>query len=296
MSPLKTRSYATVHPERCPYQILDGLREIRRVYEFLCMWLSPHEASKKDASMSKARNRNNRRLNRAGEIAKLSKEMDDLPEATERLRFIQGEIANLQLRIGHARMSITRNSMALGSTHETILLRVFYDKSFCRYDPSLGILSSNFAACKPVKCIDELKTRAELTETTLRNHCGGSGATSFISLTNNVGSLSRYTKGNWRYRESDPRSSAMVALVSKEKLDYIEIICATLRSLVEDVSVTYWSLTNQDGACYASNEHFMVYSWIPLQCIEEVISLARFERICSHISEAATGDDVPAEG
>jgi hypothetical protein len=293
---VKIRSYATVDPGKSPHQIVNELREIRGVHDFLCMWLSPYRASEKDASMSKARNKNDRRLDCERESAKLSKEMDDLSEATKRLRSIQKEIADLQLRIGHARMSITRNSTALRSTHEAILLRVFYDKSFCRYDPSLGILSSNFAACKPVKCIDDLKTRAELSESTLRNHCGGSGATSFISMTNNVGSLFRYIRGHWKDRDSDPRSSAMVALVSKEKLDYMEIICATSRSLVENVGVTCWSPTNQDGVCYASNEHFMAYGWIPLQCIEEVISLTRFERICSRISEAATGEAGPAEG
>lgn len=125
---------------------------------------------------------------------------------------------------------------------------------------------------------------------------GGGGTTSFISLFNNVESLSRYTKGKWKYRDSDPQSSGMVAFVSKEKLDSMEIFCATSRSLVEDVGATCWSPTNRDGVSYASNEHFMVYGWIPLQCIEEVVSLARFERRCSRISEAATGNDSSAGG
>lgn len=144
--------------------------------------------------------------------------------------------------------------------------------------------------------IDELNSSAESTEITLRNHCSGDGATSFISLTNNVKYLPRYIEGKGQNRDPDTRSSAMVALVNKARLDYVGIFCATLRSLIEDGGAKYWSPNDQDGVSYASHEHFMVYGWVPPQCIEKVIPLAHFERTCLRMSAAATGSDGSAGG
>lgn len=247
------------------------------------MWSSPHKASKEGTGTEEARNKTNGRSRGEDNLIEMSKGMIDLSRATERLHCIWRKIASLQLRIGHARMSITNGSTTLKPTPETVFLRVCYKKSFCRYDPSLGILSSNFAACKPVKCIDELKPCSELTETTLRDHCSGDSATSFILLTNDGYSLSRYINGKWQCRVSDARSSAMVAFVNKEKSDYMRIFCATLRSLVEDVGTKCWSPIDTDGVNYASHEHCMVYGWIPLRCIERIISLVYFEHTWTQI-------------
>lgn len=78
-------------------------------------------------------------------------------------------------------MSITENTTALISASEPTLLRIFYNNFFCGYGPALGILSSNFTVCKPVKNIDKLKARAELTEASPRNHCGGDSTNSITS-------------------------------------------------------------------------------------------------------------------
>lgn len=158
-------------------------------------------------------------------------------------------------------MSITEDTTALISAPEPALLRVFYNNFFCGYDSALGILSSNFTVCKPVKNIDELKARAELREASLRNHCGGDSATSFISLTNNVKYRSRYIEGKWQNRDSDARPSAMVALVNKGSLDYMEIFCATSRSLVEDVGAKYWCPNNPDGVSYSGSSPASIQSF-----------------------------------
>jgi hypothetical protein len=288
-----TCSQLAVCSERGSHETFDSFCKIKEIHDFLCTWLSPYNTSNEHVSTEKARAKANKRSDGEDETASMSEKIADLCRATNQLFVAQEKISRLQLELGYLRLSITENSMTQTSEPEPILLRVFHNKSFCRYDPALGILCSNFAVCKPVRGIGELKTRAELTEATLRNHCGGDSATSFISLTNSIGYLRNYISGQRRSHYSSPRSSAMVAFVNKAKLDYMEIFCATSRSLAEEVGARYWSKYNPDGVSYASKEHFMVYGWIPPQCIEKVVSLADLERTRSWILAAANGNDGP---
>ncbi|TIA68944.1 hypothetical protein D6C76_07988 [Aureobasidium pullulans] len=273
----RVRRVSAVSSEMTSHAIVDKLYEYQEIHDLLCTWLSPYKAANEDASTGRTRERFDEEFSGEDGLILMSKRLVDLSRATKRLQDIQNEISRFQLGIGRLRLSITQNTTVFISATESILLRVFDNKSFCRYDPALGILSSNSKVCKPVRNIDELKARAELTEATLRNHCGGDNSTSFISLTNEVKYLSRYTEGKWKHRDPDVRSSAMVALVNKAKLDYMEVFCATSRSLVEAVGAKYWSRNNPDGVSYASHEHFMVYGWIPPQCIERVIPLDHFK-------------------
>ena len=57
------------------------------------------------------------------------------------------------------------------------LLRAFHDKSYCRYDREIGILSSGYKSSNPGLSFDDLVKTLGLSETSLRNHCGGSNPT-----------------------------------------------------------------------------------------------------------------------
>ena len=187
-------------------------------------------------------------------------------------------------RLRHRPLACTTlDPKILISSHGRILLRAFHADSFCKYDPSLGILSSNYAACKPAKDLRELIDRGEISEAILVNHCGGSTPTSFISLTDDPCFLLKHIERCWPHRGPRAFSTGMVAFINMTKLDYMSVFAETSLNLVDGVGAKRSTWSEPGGVSYATCSHFMVYGWIPIQCIEKLISLADFQRACSRV-------------
>jgi len=95
---------------------------------------------------------------------------------------------------------------------------------------------------------------------------------------------SKHIEQCWPHRG---RETGMVAFVNKTKLDHMNILCETSRHLVDKIGAKRSNPREPHGVHYATNKHWMVHGWIPIQCIDRLISLEDFQHVCSQIPGAS---------
>ncbi|CAF9933299.1 hypothetical protein IMSHALPRED_009133 [Imshaugia aleurites] len=145
-------------------------------------------------------------------------------------------------------------------------LRAFHDRSHCRYGP-LGILSSGYMLSNPRSSFDELKKTQHFSGTSLRNHCGGSEPTPFISIADDAVWLLDFVH-TFRFHPAITR----VAFINVKNLELMGVLHGQFRA---------WAMEAGGADGLDCPPHWLAYGWIPLQCIDAVWSLNDFRQVCS---------------
>ena len=155
------------------------------------------------------------------------------------------------------------------------LMRFWHKSSHTAYSDSLGFQCSGWRTCKPADSFTKLKDDGILTTQQLQNHCKGTVSPShWISLCDDA---------SWMLKYIDKTSSTTdgrVAIVSLPKLDRLNIPWGRSDMLVQQAGGKCYSDKHLDDVQYAWNGHYLVYGWIPAQCVIKTFSIQHFQQLC----------------
>jgi hypothetical protein len=156
-------------------------------------------------------------------------------------------------------------------------LRVWGPESHTKYVKKLGFLCSSWRTCRPVSSLEELKQRGSSTVTSLRSHCENQRSPSdWISLSGDASWMLKNVNRKWP-TDSVSAGNMRVALVSTAKMERLKLLFDRSDLLVLGAG---GSKTGPNRVKFAWPGHYLVYGWIPVQCIVKVFNLAQFRDIC----------------
>ena len=159
-------------------------------------------------------------------------------------------------------------------------LRVWGSKSHTKYDKHLGFLSSSWTTCRPAPNLEELKQRSALSVTSLQSHCENQPRPSdWISLSGEASWMLKHINKKWP-ADSVSTDSMRIALVSTAKMERLNLLFDRSDFLVQSAGGRPYSATSPNGVKFAWHGHYLVYGWIPVQCIVKIFTLAQFRDIC----------------
>lgn len=156
------------------------------------------------------------------------------------------------------------------------LLRLWGDKSHTKYDKQLGFLSSSWKTCRPAADLEELKKQGVLSVTNLQSHCENWRSPSdWISLSGDAPWMLKHVNKK-RLPGSVPVNDMHIALVSTAKMERLNLLFNRSNFLVQSAG---GSLNSVKFACQS---HYLVYGWIPAQCIVRIFTRDQFRGICEN--------------
>lgn len=160
-----------------------------------------------------------------------------------------------------------------------MLLRIFLPgKSHTFYSTELGFRSSGSHLQQQTKSVQALIDLGILTRDSLRSHCECHRKPSpFISLTENTKWLLEDSPLAKRPPSTDDHRR--VAFVSVEKLRRMGVIYQRSDLLAAQANIPIYSQSQQDGVRFTSVDHWLVYDWIPIHCIEMIVSFEEYGKL-----------------
>lgn len=161
-------------------------------------------------------------------------------------------------------------------------LRLWGSQSHTKYDKQLGFLSSSWTTCRPAADLKELKQRGVLSVTSLQSHCENQSSPSdWISLSGEVSWMLKYIDRKWP-PGSVSVDSMRIALVSTAKMERLNLLFDRSDFLVQGAGGRPYSATSPNGVKFAWHSHYLVYGWIPAQCVVKIFTLEQFRDICKN--------------
>lgn len=156
------------------------------------------------------------------------------------------------------------------------LIRIWNDDSHSPYTESLGFRCGNWRNCQPANSFSELQSKAIVDLQTISNHCGNTARpSSWISFSDSASWILAKFVGLFSSNIKNPR----VAVLSVAKMDRLRIPWHRSDLLVQDLGGNPYS-PKKDSVDYAWAGHYLVYGWIPSQCIIKVFTLRQFQDRC----------------
>jgi hypothetical protein len=151
----------------------------------------------------------------------------------------------------------------------------FWNHDFhTKYDDSLGFRCSNWMECEPANNFMELKDRGALTTQGLRDHCQKTPIPScWISLCANA---------SWTLKHMG--KECYVAIISVPNMDRLNILWQQSDTLVREARGETYGATHEDRVKFAWPGHYLVYGWIPAQCVIQKYTAQRFQQLCKERS------------
>ena len=183
--------------------------------------------------------------------------------------------AALKILFRHA-LDCVPDSFPAGQPHISeqprTFLRYYHDDSYTYYNDSLGFLCSGWRACLPANSFTELKEKGMLTGQKIRNHCEKAGSPSdWISLCNDA---------SWMLKYVSKSTKGKIAIISVPKLDRMNVLWIRSDLLVQQSGEECYSGRTRNGVQYAWPGHYLVFGWIPAQCIIKTLTMQRFRILC----------------
>jgi hypothetical protein len=155
------------------------------------------------------------------------------------------------------------------------LMRCWDDCSHTEYSDSLGFRCSGWRTCRPASSFMELQKNGILTTQKLQSHCEGKATPSqWISLCDNASWMLKYVN------KTRKPAGCRIAIVSVPKMERLNILWARSDELVRQAGGNTYSGKHRDGVEYAWPEHYLVYGWIPAQCVIETFTIQDFRQLC----------------
>lgn len=128
--------------------------------------------------------------------------------------------------------------------------------------------SHKYTQAKTVKALID---SGVLCDASLRNHCEGRNALApWISLTDSIQWL--MDKSPLRKKPCTTDDQRCVAFVNVEKLRRMDVIFHRSYLLAIQANIPLYLESNRTGVKFTSAKHWLVYDWIPPQCVERIIS------------------------
>lgn len=159
-------------------------------------------------------------------------------------------------------------------------LRVWGSQSYTNYKEQLGFLCSSWTTCRPAPNLEELKQRNILSTEKLQSHCENRPIPScWISLSGEASWMLKNINTKWPI-DSVSTGRMRIALVSTAKMERLNLLYDRSDILVQCAGGRLYSTTNPNGIKFAWHSHYLVYGWIPVQCIVKLFTLAQFRDIC----------------
>jgi len=151
------------------------------------------------------------------------------------------------------------------SDRPIILLRMWKEDSHTIYSSLRGFQCSDWKNITLAPSLDELVTHEDQTRQSLETHLDTKQPSRWISVSDSV---------KW-IREHGPQwgskyygSNCQVAVISISKLDCLAILWERSDQLVHSLGMK--------GVKYAWPDHYLVYGWIPAQCIIRTLPFGDF--------------------
>jgi hypothetical protein len=167
------------------------------------------------------------------------------------------------------------------------LIRIWDASSYTKYSDALGFRCGNWKNCQPANDLNELREKELTSIDEIQHHCEGKRTTSnWISFSDDA---------LWILSKVAPTmdwQSCKVAIVNTASLDALRIPWDRSNALVSTLGGQTFSKKHQTGVNYAWGGHFLVYGWIPDQCILKTFTLAEFKTCCKrrNVREGMTLD------
>lgn len=160
------------------------------------------------------------------------------------------------------------------------LLRFWGPESHTKYDEQLGFRCSSWTTCKSTSDFGEMKTQDILSITSLKSHCENQHRTSdWISLSGEASWMLKYIKKHG-LNNGSPTDNTRIALISTAKLEKLGLLFDRSDFLLRSAEGRQYGAGNQDGVKFTWASHYLVYGWIPAQCIVTTFTLAKFRSVC----------------
>ena len=160
------------------------------------------------------------------------------------------------------------------------LLRVWGAKSHTKYDEQLGFRCSSWTECGPASTLKELEQRGILSASSLKSHCENEPrASGWISLSGETSWTLKYIDKHWP-TDGVLDDSMNIALISTAKMERMNLLFDRSDFLLHSAGGRPYGTTNPDGVKFTWPSHYLVYGWIPVQCIVTTFTLAQFREIC----------------
>lgn len=159
-----------------------------------------------------------------------------------------------------------------------ILLRHWCKCSYTAFDAEYGFRCSNWRACQPANHFEDLRDDVSISLDHVRNHCQGTDAPScYISASDHVSWM--YGKTRKKYPDglcTECWREVSIAFISVEKLARLSIPYDRSDNRVKVVGGKLYTSTNQNGVKFAWDKHWLIYGWIPMMCITEILTAKDF--------------------
>jgi hypothetical protein len=156
------------------------------------------------------------------------------------------------------------------------LIRIWDDNSHTLYTKSLGFRCGNWKKCQPANDFIELKNKELLNLQRISNHCEAiSSPSDWISFSDDA--LWILLKRSDHF--SSARRNCRVAIINVASLDRLWIPWQRSDSLVQQLGGNPYSPT-RGGVQFAWPGHYLVYGWVPSQCIIKSFTLEEFKGLC----------------
>jgi hypothetical protein len=172
----------------------------------------------------------------------------------------------------------TRATMRLNPFDPPLtLIRIWDNNSRSPYTKSLGFRCGNWRKCQPANDFIELTNKGLLNLQRISNHCEDKGSSSdWISFSDNA--LWILSKCSDRF--SSTQRDCRIAIINVASLDRLRIPWQRSDFLIQQLGGKLFSPKNKDGVQFAWPGHYLVYGWVPPQCIMKSFTLEEFQALC----------------
>lgn len=156
------------------------------------------------------------------------------------------------------------------------LIRRWTKSSHSPYSRAFGFQCSGWMDCKPAGTFLELEGSDALDLKHIRSHCENKtpDPTHWISFSDDVSWILKRVN-----RLPDP--TTQVAIIDVRKLDLLNIPWQRSDILVQQRGGKCFSHQNPHGVNFAWAGHYLVYGWVPSQCVVATFDLRTFRQACS---------------
>ena len=160
------------------------------------------------------------------------------------------------------------------------LIRIWNDKSHTIHTKSLGFRCGNWKKCQPANNFIEMKNKKLLNLERISDHCEDKRSPSdWISFSDSA--LWILSKRSDSFLPA--QRNCYVAIINVASLDKLRIPWQRSDLLVQQLGGNVYS-TNKSGVQYAWPGHYLVYGWVPSQCIVKLFTLKEFTNLCKQRS------------
>jgi hypothetical protein len=134
------------------------------------------------------------------------------------------------------------------------------------YDQNLGV------CCRGWK--ENASADSEMTATLVTQHLtrGDESSPPFISVTDSPGRVIKLSKSD----KIQVNDSVTVFIINREKLRSLGAQCFRSTDIVRNLNIPTYSLKCVKGVQFVTESHWLIYRWIPNECIETIMSFENY--------------------